>query len=79
MPGITASDPSGQQIYINKELHAFADLRTAEDLLDYVAARRRPGRRLYLFIDELQEIEGFEKALRSLRFLAENVGSSVTA
>jgi predicted AAA+ superfamily ATPase len=26
--------------------------------------------KIYLFIDELQEIEGFEKALRSLRFLA---------
>lgn len=66
MNRISAMDPQGQQIYINKELHEFAELRRSDDLLDYIAARRRPDRPLYLFIDELQEIEGFEHALRSL-------------
>ena len=60
-------DPDGQQITINKELHEFADLRRAEDLLAHVAKHRRPDRRLTLFIDELQDIEGFENALRSLQ------------
>lgn len=60
-------DPGGQQIYINKELHEFADLRGADDLLAYVAGHRRPDRRLSLFIDELQDIQGFESALRSLQ------------
>ena len=66
MDRLSALDPEGQQIYINKELHEFADLKRAEDLLEYIAARRRKNRTLTLFIDELQDIEGFEKALRSL-------------
>lgn len=67
MDRIAALDPDGQQIYINKELHEFADLRKADDLLAYVAAQRKPDRRLSLFIDELQDIDGFETALRSLQ------------
>lgn len=67
MDRISKRDPEGQQIYINKELHQFAGVRTAEDLLDYIAARRQPNRHVYLFIDELQEIDQFEKALRSLQ------------
>jgi len=42
-------------------------LRNADDLLEYVGALRQPDRPLYLFIDELQEIDGFEHALRSLQ------------
>ena len=42
MDRIAALDPDGQQIYINKELHEFADLRKADDLLAYVAAHRKP-------------------------------------
>jgi predicted AAA+ superfamily ATPase len=67
MDRISAMDPDGQQIYINKELHEFAALRRSEDLLEYIDARRQTDRRLYLFIDELQDIEGFEHALRSLQ------------
>ncbi|WP_319523197.1 ATP-binding protein [uncultured Desulfosarcina sp.] len=67
MDRIAALDPDGQQIYINKELHEFADLRKADDLLAYIAAQRKPDRRLSLFIDELQDIDGFETALRSLQ------------
>lgn len=59
--------PEDQQIYINKELHEFADIRNAEDLLAYIEERRRPDCRLSLFIDELQDIERFEVALRSLQ------------
>ncbi len=67
MDRISAIDPDGQQIYINKELHEFAALRLADDLLEYVAAHHQPEQRLYLFIDELQDIDGFEIALRSLQ------------
>lgn len=44
-------DPDGQQVYINQELHEFAAVRRAEDLLEYVKRRCEPVRRLYLFID----------------------------
>jgi len=67
MDRISSLDPQGQQVYINKELHEFAAIRTAEDLITYVNSYRQSGRRLYLFIDELQEIDGFEKALRNFQ------------
>ena len=67
MDRISTIDPGGQQIYINKELHEFASIQQATDLLEYIESRRKPHRRLYLFIDELQEIDGFEHALRSLQ------------
>ena len=67
MDRISALDSDVQQIYINKELNEFADIRQADDLLRYVADQRRPDRRLALFIDELQDIDGFENALRSLQ------------
>ena len=67
MDRILSLDPKGQQIYINKELHEFAAIRTAEDLIAYVNSYRQSDRKLYLFIDELQEIDGFEKALRNFQ------------
>ena len=67
MNRIAEMDPRGQQLYINKELHEFAALQRAGDLLGYVSAHRQPDRSLYLFIDELEDIEGFEHALRSLQ------------
>lgn len=67
MDRIAEMYPECQQIYINKELHEFADIRRSEDLLEYIANQRLPNRRLALFIDELQDIENFEKALRSLQ------------
>lgn len=67
MDRLADRDPDVQQIYVNKELHEFADLRRAEDLLAHVEKHRRKDGRLSLFIDELQDIEGFETALRSLQ------------
>jgi uncharacterized protein len=67
MDRISVLNPDGQQIYINKELHEFAGIRNAEDLLEYIEARRGSSRHLYLFIDELQDIDRFEVALRSLQ------------
>ncbi len=67
MDRISALDPEGQQIYINKELHEYSALQQADDLLEYIAAYRQSDRRLYLFMDEMQDIDGFETALRSLQ------------
>lgn len=67
MDQVAEMDPNGQQLYINKELHEFEILRTATDLLDYIQNLRQPDKRLYLFIDELQDIQEFERALRSLQ------------
>ncbi len=67
MDKISALFPHAQQIYISKELHEFASILNGDDLVEYVNSRRIEGRPLCLFIDELQEIEGFEKALRGFQ------------
>lgn len=66
---IRQEHPSADILYVNKELSAFAHIRTSDDLLAEVAkafslVSGEDGR--YLFVDEVQDIEGFEHALRSL-------------
>lgn len=58
-----------QIVYINKELEEFAGIINNADLISYVRKFKKK-KKIYLFIDEVQEIEKFEIALRSL--LAEN-------
>lgn len=53
-------------LYINKEDLAFAFIKTAEDLNEYVLAHKAKDAKTYVFIDEIQDITGFEDALRSL-------------
>jgi len=53
-------------IYIDKDIHDFDFIKNEKDLLEFVEKNRRPGEMNFLFIDEVQEIEQFEKALRSL-------------
>jgi predicted AAA+ superfamily ATPase len=53
-------------IYINKEDLAFDYIKTAQDLSDYVDAQLNQNGKNYVFIDEIQEIENFHAALRSL-------------
>ena len=53
-------------IYINKEDLAFADIKTAGELSEYVLAHKKIGQPNYVFIDEIQEIDDFAVALRSL-------------
>lgn len=59
--------PKSNVMYINKELEEFAFLHTHEDLSQYVSERLKPSVQNYLFIDEVQDITGFEHALRSLQ------------
>ena len=53
-------------IYINKEDLAFDYIKTAQDLSAYVGAQLNQNGKNYVFIDEIQEIENFQAALRSL-------------
>ena len=53
-------------IYINKELLSFSSLTNARELYDYVAPKFSEGGNNYLLIDEVQDIENYEEALRSL-------------
>jgi predicted AAA+ superfamily ATPase len=54
-------------IYINKELYEFDAIRSYHDLHRYVDLKTiRDGKTCYLLIDEIQEIEAWERALNSL-------------
>ncbi len=52
-------------IYINKELHEFESIRDYNDLLRYIKQTAK-GKKAAIFIDEIQGIAQFEKALRDL-------------
>ena len=53
-------------IYINKELLKYSHLTNAVELYDFVSPMFEEGSDNYLMIDEVQDIEGYENALRSL-------------
>ena len=57
-------------IYIDKEKYEFDEIRNYHHLIDYVKRHQKKDSN-YIFIDEIQEIDGFEKALRSL--LSDNI------
>jgi len=52
-------------IYINKELHEFEAIRDYNDLLAFIK-QAAGNKKKYIFIDEIQDIVKFEKALRDL-------------
>jgi predicted AAA+ superfamily ATPase len=61
-----------QITYINKELHEFDYIRNYHDLHTFLTTNVKSGKNAlhYIFIDEVQEIEQWERAVGS--FLAEN-------
>ncbi|MBI4667754.1 MAG: ATP-binding protein [Elusimicrobia bacterium] len=60
--------PQKNIVYINKELHEFDDIKNYKDLLSYVKKHSDKRKKTtYLFVDEIQDIDQFEKALRSLQ------------
>jgi predicted AAA+ superfamily ATPase len=61
---IELKDKQTQIIYINKEDFAFDSIRDYSDLIKYVEKRAATSKSIALFIDEIQDIENFEKALR---------------
>jgi predicted AAA+ superfamily ATPase len=63
---IKKEKPKSHIIYINTELAEFWNLKNGVDLYEYIASRLQKKKNNYVFIDEIQEIEGFENALKSL-------------
>lgn len=70
MDVVRDSDPDAQIIYINRELEGFLWIHDYTDLLKYVNEQLLKEKNNYLFIDEIQDIDSFQLALRSL--FAEN-------
>ena len=59
--------PQANVVYLNKEKNEFDGIRDYNDLLGFVNGRLSKDKDNYLFIDEIQDIDGFERALRSLQ------------
>ena len=62
-----SQDNHNNVIYIDMEKTAFADITNYKNLEAYVAERLDTTKENYLFIDEVQEIQDFEKAILSLQ------------
>jgi len=59
-------NPQAHIIRINKEDLAFDFIQTASDLYNYVQSHTKENAKNYVFIDEIQEIKQFEKAMRTM-------------
>ena len=55
-----------QIVEMNFESHDFRNM-TSDDVYEYVKKRTLPGKRMYLFFDELQRIEAWEVAVNAFR------------
>lgn len=61
--------PAKNILYINKELHAFNFIENDDDLVETFKIYQRmqkPKGKIYFFLDEVQEIAAWEKAINSL-------------
>ena len=68
--------PEKNILYINKESLEFEEIQTYRDLYSYVVKNfKSVGGQKYIFIDEVQEIKEWERAVVS--FLAEGMGDVV--
>lgn len=72
MDRILEKEPRAAILYINKELHEFEGIDDHTSLNKYLGDHIKPGMRNYIFIDEIQDIIGFEKSLRSLQAKGEH-------
>ena len=61
---ILKKNPDSNIIYIDKELYDFDHINTYQNLITYIEELLDSTKENYIFIDEVQEIEAFEKALR---------------
>jgi len=59
--------PDANIIYINKELYEFDSIKDYHDLIRYISVKTQADNPNYVFIDEIQDIREFEKAIRSLQ------------
>ena len=69
---ILGKEPDANIIYINLEDFTFSSLQTAEDLHSYIISHSKEKVKNYIFIDEIQDIPGFEKVIRSLLLNEDN-------
>jgi len=66
MDAIKAKDRKANIVYINKEENEYDAIANHRDLIAYAEKHVVAKANNYLFVDEIQDIENFEKALRHL-------------
>ena len=59
------NEPNSNVIYIDKEKRQFDSIQTYRDLNDYIEGLYQKGKKNYILIDEIQDIEEFERNVRS--------------
>lgn len=64
---IASTPENANIIYIDKEKREFDSLKTYTDLNSYIEAHFAPKRHNYILIDEAQDIQEFERSVRSYR------------
>jgi len=72
MQKIQNDDPTANIIYVNKEDNSFDFIGNYNDLVRHIEDEKVHERKNYIFIDEIQDIKEFEKAVRSLLLDTEN-------
>lgn len=59
------SEANSNVIYIDKEKREFDSIQTYRELNDHIEHYYQKGKKNYIFIDEIQDIEEFERSVRS--------------
>ena len=62
---VRSNDPELNVISIDLEDYQFSHIMDGPSLMDHIHAQQKEGKNA-LFIDEIQDVEGFEKVIRSL-------------
>ena len=66
MDDIKVRYPDAPILYINMELMEFSHIQSYKDLYDFIKENSVADTLNFVMIDEIQQVEGFENALRSL-------------
>ncbi|WP_455584632.1 ATP-binding protein [Bacteroides sp.] len=64
---ILGKDSQANIVYINMEFEEFRNIHNESDLFEYLRDKLPTDKNNFLFIDEVQDIDGFEHVLRSLQ------------
>ncbi len=62
---IKLNEANTNVIYIDKEKREFDSIQTYRELNDHIESHYQKGKKNYIFIDEIQDIEEFERSIRS--------------
>ena len=65
-------------IFINFEFIEFEDLLNYKELNNYVKSKIKDNKMYYVFLDEVQNVESFEKVVNSLRASIKNISIFLT-